>query len=535
MVCAVTSFSLVPSVADACGGLFCDATLDNRVNQAAERIIFVDHGDGRVSAVVEIMYEGRADQFSWLVPVPGIPEVGLSSTAALDTLQSNTNPRYILRQDTSSCGREFGVNNGANNGFNNGANNGSGGVTVVAAGDTGPFNWEVIEVDPNLEDPAQVATDWLEAEGYDVAGPELLREYLEAGMNIIGFRLDKYATAGSIRPVVLTYETDHPMIPIKLTAVAAQDNMGVLTWVVGRSRAVPTNYRHLVLNDALINWFRPSSNYTDVINRAADEAGGQGWVTEFAGDARPQGEAIFPNFFEQAWEGMQTAATDELLRLLLLNFGSLDGVEDVVRTTVELEGDLTFEQLAANPDRHAASATIPDRQVFMDTVLEFVIQPMRDTRDLVMTGEKMTRFFTTLSAPEMTVDPEFEFNADLADYSNVHRATQVYDCGGDLQDLSTPWSAELPSGAIVYGRGTAWPIEEGELPANRTIEQMSTAGPAEVVRDNSQLIDSRLAEDKPEPRAEDGCGCSTAAPSPSPGVLLVLGLLVIGALAVRRR
>jgi MYXO-CTERM domain-containing protein len=534
MLFALTAATLPSGMADACGGLFCDTTIDNQVSQSAERIMFVDHADGRVSAVVEILYQGEADKFSWLVPVPGIPEVGLSSSAALDILQGNTNPRYVLNSDQSSCDMNF-QNNGANNGFNNGANNG-GGVTVVASGDTGPFNWEVIEVDPDLDDPAQVATDWLEREGYDVAGPELLREYLEAGMNIIGFRLDKFATVGSIRPVILTYTTDHPMIPIKLTAVAAQENMGVLTWVVGPHRAVPTNYRHLVLNDALINWFDPASNYSDVINAAADEAGGQGWVTEFAGGTQVLGSVIWSDSREQTWGFMQEAETTPvLLRYLVNDFGDLDGVEDVVRTTLVLPEGVSVAGFLGNPTAYFETTTIADRQLFLDATAEFVVQPMQDTRELMESGPKVTRFFTTLSAPEMTVDPEFEFNADLSDYSNVHRASQVFACDGDFQNSRTPWSVELPSGAVVYGDSRDWPVAQGELPANRTIQQMATEGEPEVVRDNSELIDSALAKDKPKESAEDGCGCSTPASSRRPGVWLALGLALVGALALRRR
>lgn len=41
----------------ACGGLFCSAS--NPVNQAAERIIFSDNGDGTITAVIEIQYASR--------------------------------------------------------------------------------------------------------------------------------------------------------------------------------------------------------------------------------------------------------------------------------------------------------------------------------------------------------------------------------------------------------------------------------------------------------------------------------------------
>jgi hypothetical protein len=275
------TFAAAP--AQACGGLFCDGS--NPVNQTAERILFVDHGNDTVTAVVEILYDGPSESFSWLVPVPGIPEVGVSSGHVLDRLQQLTNPTYTLTtQIEGECNDFFGNNGATNNGANNGSFNnsepGDGGVNVIASGAVGPYDYQVIQVDPNLPDPTGAAVAWLTENGYDVAGPEILGEYLDAGMNLLGFKLNKTATTGSIRPVTMTYQTQRPMIPIKLTAVAANDDMGVLVWVFGESRAVPVNYRHLVLNEAAINWFNPSSTYNDVVNLAADESGGQGFVTE---------------------------------------------------------------------------------------------------------------------------------------------------------------------------------------------------------------------------------------------------------------
>ena len=56
-----------------------------------------------------------------------------------------------------------------------------------------------------------------------------------------------------------------------------------MTWLLSDARAVPMNYNALELNEARINWFNASSNYNDVVTAAANDAGGQGFVTEFAG------------------------------------------------------------------------------------------------------------------------------------------------------------------------------------------------------------------------------------------------------------
>src|SRR5688572_11011353 len=81
----------------ACGGFFCDQ--GQPVNQAAERIIFSENGDGTVTAVIQILYEGPSENFSWLLPIASVPEgddIAVASNLAFTRLQAATNPAYNL-------------------------------------------------------------------------------------------------------------------------------------------------------------------------------------------------------------------------------------------------------------------------------------------------------------------------------------------------------------------------------------------------------------------------------------------------------
>src|SRR6185503_5089095 len=91
------ALSSMPRPAQACGGFFCSAT--NGVNQAAEHIVFAQHADGTVTAVIEIQYQGPAASFSWLLPISSVPmgaQIQVASNAALQRLQQATNPQYNL-------------------------------------------------------------------------------------------------------------------------------------------------------------------------------------------------------------------------------------------------------------------------------------------------------------------------------------------------------------------------------------------------------------------------------------------------------
>src|SRR5688572_8635184 len=91
------SASLSPRAASACGGFFCSQA--QGVNQAAERIVFANNGDGTVTAVIEIQYQGPADEFSWLLPISSVPQgdqIAVGSSLSFQRLQQATNPQYSL-------------------------------------------------------------------------------------------------------------------------------------------------------------------------------------------------------------------------------------------------------------------------------------------------------------------------------------------------------------------------------------------------------------------------------------------------------
>ncbi|MGB5266129.1 MAG: DUF2330 domain-containing protein, partial [Polyangiales bacterium] len=138
-----TAFALAvfaqPMPAHACGGLFCSAAAP--VNQAAERIIFSKNADQTVTAVVQIQYEGPSEEFAWVLPVPGIPEVKVSSDLAFTRLQQASNPQYTFTTEVQGrCKRERGSNSASSgapggnfNDSGSGGTGGNGGVNVLAS------------------------------------------------------------------------------------------------------------------------------------------------------------------------------------------------------------------------------------------------------------------------------------------------------------------------------------------------------------------------------------------------------------------
>jgi MYXO-CTERM domain-containing protein len=538
---------LSPRSAQACGGFFCSAS--NPVNQAAERIIFAQNDNATVTAVIEIQYEGPAENFSWLLPISSVPmdgQIAVASNIAFQRLQQATNPQYSLNtRIEGTCdsrdelsGRGSTSDNSAGPQLS-GDGKGAGGVNVEATGVVGAFEWTVISLDEGLANPADAAVQWLTESGYDVpqGAPGLLGPYLEDGLNLLALRLTKGADAGSIRPIVLTYDADRPMIPIKLTAVAANDDMGVLAWLLGPARAVPQNYYALELNEARINWFNASSNYNQVVTAAADDAGGQGFVTEMATETAALVNVVWSESDEQQWQYAKDATGSQLLANTIAMYSGFDGFWDAVRARVVYPDGVTLDQVKQCPSCYQGE---PDAG-FADALEESVVEPVRLVQKLIDAYPQLTRLYSTLSAAEMTVDPLFSFNADLPAVSNVHRADRIIECAPGYYQDTAPWRIELPSGGTVRGGPTqigTWPAEFDSQPANRRILRAGESGSGRVVEDNSTSIKSSVddySESLPTPPRHNTSsgGCSFVAVAGSSA--WALAALSIAALGLRRR
>ena len=263
----------------ACGGLFCQNV---PVSQQAERIIFTMNADGTITAYVQINYVGEAPDFSWVVPVPTVPEVDVAEMDTFDELDRLTQP-IIMAPQMPEC--VFGFNpilNGLGGSEMAFAVNESAEVQVLASGTAGPYEFDVVD----SPDP-DALIEWLRDNNYQVTEEmePLIHVYNEEGMPFLAMKLQPESGAQDIQPVALTYESDLPMIPIRLTAVAAQPNMNILTWIFADEQAVPDNYEHITVQDRDIRGNRftfSGNNYMQLLDAAVDAENGLAMITEYA-------------------------------------------------------------------------------------------------------------------------------------------------------------------------------------------------------------------------------------------------------------
>ncbi len=527
-----------PLPARACGGFFCS---NSPMDQVAENILFVV-GQGRITTHVQLQFSGSAADFAWVLPVPSIPELGISHNQIFSQLQWTTQPSFGLNwQEDDACGFPpfFRFDADCPNCAVVAESAEDDGVQVVLKETVGPYEAVVI-----TSADATAITTWLTNNGYQLGelGAELLAPYVEMEMYFLALRLSPDREVGDLQPIAITYDAEEPGIPIQLTAIATQPDLGVTAWILGEQRAIPKNYLHAQINEALIDWFNGGFNYPQIVSAAADEAGGHAFVTDYAGPSDIVQRFSFGEFDLEELRRQKDPANfldialsqgfprDVQMQALIRRHVPIppavrtEGVLEVwfggdrdayERASADGELDAIVERSFYNNMRAYAAYTAGaafDASAFVADLEAVIVKPLAEVDQLFEDHPYLTRLYTTLSAAEMTVDPMFSFNPDLPDVPNLRQADARWDCADPENTPLEEWVliVTLKDGRQVRTR----PFADGgprPLPlesAAAVIEQLDTSGPPQVLRtltavveDNEQPTptDWALAENFPNP------------------------------------
>lgn len=467
MFCLSTMLLFAPVPSSACGGFFCTTV---PINQAAEQIVFRQEG-AQVTAMVRILYSGNAEDFSWVVPVPDTPQISLGANVTFNELDFATRPQFVLESEGQVCAKDQPVPVPLASPDTDSPVAEAGGITIEEQLTVGPFNIDIVSSD-NADD----MSIWLQDNGYllNDRGRDLIEPYVLAGMKFVAVKLKSGESSGSIQPLIMKYPSEKPMVPIRLTAIAAEDDMGVLVWVVNNARAVPENYEHVTPNYTKLDWYSGSfnaySSYQTLVSDAMNEAGGQGFATDYAGPISEQIHARLTDAsrIEANLAELDTIADDAdyLTNSLFLTTDPSAALASLQIILPLPEGQNT--NLYFDSDRLAATFT-PDelRQARIDTRQAIVtreLEPISNGVELLPQGAYLTRLYTTLSAEEMTVDPTFNFNSSMPEQPLERQAKLSARCENDISN----WDLTLGSGTGREGEKvlevSGLPIPVGILP-----------------------------------------------------------------------
>ncbi len=569
-----------PREARACGGMFCDnAQQPMPVDQTGEVIVFAVTND-QVEAHIQIQYDPNteASRFAWIVPVTAAPEITVGSEQLFLNVQNATVPAYGFQSSFEFCdyGGDYGggyyggggcTDSGgaaSGGGFSGGDGSGGpggeqppmmGGTEVLQQASVGAFDFAVLDA-PTVDD----LMTWLADNDYyqDPVAAPILEEYIEEGHLFVAFRLTQGTEVGEIHPIVITYPGNEPCVPIRLTRIAAQDDMDIRAFFLSEERFAPTNYKHVVVNPLKLDHFQFAGNYKEAVTAAIDgpEAEGHAFVTEFAG---PSEVVDTETLFNPQWSSSLFVDATPLTVVGLLEQAELYRcIGDVCETFHPLVPGLLAKHVpvpdGVEPDAFYSCVECFEQLVDMDAwdaaafvadLEERIIKPAEHAVALFSEFPYLTRLYTTLSPAEMTVDPVFHETEGLGAVDLTNSLASVFTpCAGTTTATLDGYTA------VSVPEFQVWPdVAPESMPWAARVEQVLPLGSPQVLLDNREIIEqliadwnsgmmSNPAEPSLQPRCDDGsgsgqgCGCRTDDDGDSSALF---GLLVLVGLAARRR
>jgi hypothetical protein len=507
---AAVLVTLAPTRAQACGGTFCDIGQGPTimpVDQTGETLVFWIDESGTepfTEAHIQIQYEGDPEEFAWIIPVTAVPEVLVGSQALFDNMLQATVPIFV--QQTTSVGDcnsfgGFGCMNAdaasADGGFENfgetGAAEGGGGPDILDRGFAGAFEYVTL-----TGDSVDEIITWLDMAGYaqDEDAPPILEEYLQEDFVFVAVKLRSGTDVEEIHPLAIRYPGVEPCIPIRLTRIAAVDDMAIRAMFLGDARVAPTNWPHVVLNHSRLDYaFGAATSYPQIVSLAIDEAGGRAFVTEYAGtDAVVSTTAIHDPLWNSA-AFTEVEVYDVIYELAAQNLiACLNGcrfehplLESLLLTYLPPPDGVDAHDYWECMDCYAAMIDLDtwDAVAFAAAFEERIVQPGQHALDMLADADYLTRLYTVISPHEMIEDPLFHENGELDNVGSGVSSNRVVDCEGG------PTYIEMPDGRdIALANNGGMPGLD--LPAAERIEQIPLMGPPQIEVDNGPDITAAI-------------------------------------------
>ncbi|MEQ1567720.1 MAG: DUF2330 domain-containing protein [Myxococcota bacterium] len=524
----------------ACGGFFCDN--QQPVDQSGENIVF-EVNAGTVTAHVQVQYQGPSEQFAWVLPASGIPTVSLSNEQLFTLLLERTYPQPVVSYALTGECDFFGWNpysdtdadSDADTDFDTGGGSTTG-VVVLSTQTAGPY--EAVVLDAASTD---ALVRWLEDNGYDLPDTfaAAASPYLSAGMNFLALRLAKDTAEGTLQPLAIQWAGDRPSIPLTLTGIAATPDMPVTVVVLGPSRAVPLSYLHVQLNPLVYDWFYRGRSFLSMVGLAADEAGGRGFATTFAGPTSSVGTDLgCAQYDVQGLAGL-AVPLDWFQALPSHGFSGTGLLLEVLRRQVPAPNtvdELSFyNDPSLYPAEWAALQASFDPGVATADLEATIVTPCTDATAMLTRNPYLTRLTSTLSPEEMTVDPVFGFNPELPEVSRVLESELHHDCLTEETRWRLPGGYDLQVTAVdASGRPTEEWIEAQLTHKALIVEQLGESGPGTVIADHSADLRPGASPEEVSPSAPVTGGCGCGGPS-EVGSVAALALGWFGARRARRR
>jgi hypothetical protein len=264
--------------AQACGGCFVQQSENTQVTSHRMALSI---STTETTLWDQIVYTGAPASFSWVLPIKGQVEIGVSSDALFETLDQLTRVTVASPQITcppSQCGGP--VFGGSGNTGTGGPDDG-GGVTVIASEVVGPYD----TVQLMSSDPAAL-TNWLTMNGYNIPADivPVISAYVNEGFNFLAMKLVPGQGIDSMQPVRVTTPGASAVLPLRMVAAGTGTTTPITLWMLGEGRYEPANFSSFTIaaSDLVWDWDSSSSNYAEIRTARFAAGDGKAWLVEAA-------------------------------------------------------------------------------------------------------------------------------------------------------------------------------------------------------------------------------------------------------------
>lgn len=490
------------------------------------RIVFAQDGD-RLQMHVQARFEGAADRFGWLVPVPTDDPASIDfepgSWSFFELLQTRTGPRLRLerRFDPTTCNVQ------PKQGF------GCGPEAAPAVIRVEPEDAARPGVDARVADPtggsvlsATEVPAWLADRGL---ATDELTETTPPDLRFVAVEVVPDGSSGWIEPIVVRFRASQPVLPLGFGPA----QIPVRVWLFEDALGIPADAPLVTLNSEHLDWFEGAPDYLDRVADALAEAGPLGgWVWESAGSTSRLRSALVPEGGFGSREGL--AGIEDARRFV----GELDRrgfafdavLLDVLRDTVDYpqayaEAGVAPDAFYAHPrlyltssdaDRILGDAIVSvDGRSAADAVWRRIVDPALNAQDMITRSAQVSRLLT-LRQPD-SGSTAFTYRALPVGPSRS--AEYVQSCRDD--GSSDGGWLTLPDGRTFYTDRDDWAERERDAPYAVRIERATDDGVTSIV-DNTDRI-------TPSDPPDAANGCRTVGPSN-----LALWGVILAAWALRR-
>jgi hypothetical protein len=221
------------------GGFFTEEMFYDLYESAQRAVILYGNSTGNYTEhlILSVDFEGDAEEFAWVIPVPNKPELTVSDPELFWELYDFT--RTEIPRGGGGFGCWF---------FGGAAPGDQSGVDVIEEQVVGPYATAILSATN-----ATALADWLNANGYIFPedGEEIISEYIEREWYFVATKINAveegtgYALAeGAIEPIVLSFASDEIVYPLRITSLSATNETPpeVLLYVLADHVMVPEQY-----------------------------------------------------------------------------------------------------------------------------------------------------------------------------------------------------------------------------------------------------------------------------------------------------